>query len=144
MRKFSKKQGLNHARKNAVRNGDGNKLDNIQQHYLQQLHKYSLVREPILENSSFSTRNCIRNPDFKVTFGNFICYLELDSYHVHGTYDEPNERTMIRNSDYERTKTNYIPLSESDAKRHNLDIADLSQFLISYEHTKQIAREYPN
>ena len=135
---------MNHARKNATRNGDANKLDNIQQHYLQQMDKYSLIREPILENSSFSTRNCIRNPDFKVTFGKFVCYMELDSYHVHGTLDEPNERTVIRNSDYERTKLNYIPLSEADAKRHNLDIADLSQFLISYEHTKELARSYPN
>ena len=135
---------MNHARKNATRNGDANKLDNIQQHYLQQMDKYSLIREPILENSSFSTRNCIRNPDFKVTFGKFVCYMELDSYHVHGTLDEPNERTVIRNSDYERTKLNYIPLSEADARRHNLDIADLSQFLISYEHTKELARSYPN
>ena len=140
--KFSKKQGMNHARKNATRNGDANKLDNIQQHYLQQMDKYSLIREPVIENHHFSTRNCVRNPDFKITFGKFICYLELDGYFSHGTLDEPNERTVIRNSDYERTKLNYIPLSESDAKQHNLDVADLSQFLISYEHTKEIARSY--
>ena len=135
---------MSHARKNYSRNSDGNKLDNIQQHYLQQMDKYSLIREPVIENHHFSTRNCVRNPDFKITFGKFICYLELDGYFSHGTLDEPNERTVIRNSDYERTKLNYIPLSEADAKRHNLDIVDLSQFLISYEHTKELARSYPN
>ena len=140
--KLTKKQGIQSAKSKAGRNMDANKLDNIQFHYAQQMSKYSLIREPIIENSSFSTRNCIRNPDFKVTFGNFICYLELDGYHAHGTYDEPTERTVIRNSDYHRTGLNYIPLSEADAKLHNLDVADLSQFLISYEHTKQMAREY--
>ena len=141
--KFSKKQGLNHVRKNAKRNFDGNKLDYIQQHFEQQ-RKYTIIREPILENIHFSTRNCIRNPDFKITFGKFVCYLELDGYAVHGSLDEPTERTVIRNSDYERTKIPYIILNEADAKINNLDIIDLAQYLISYEHSKFLAREYPN
>ena len=125
------------------RNFDGEKLDELLLHLNGQRH-LQVIREPILENPHFSTRNRIRNPDFRITNGEFICYAELDGYKVHGSLDEPSERTLIRNSDYERTNTPYIPLNEEDARLNNLDRCNLLTYLSSYEHSKFLARSYPH
>jgi len=135
------KSFIHKSNKNGGRNSDAEKLDKILDH-LNLTHNFSTTREPIIEDHHFSTRNCIRNPDIKVKFGDFYCYVELDGK-VHQTLDEPTEKTLIRNSDYERTNTPYIILNESDALEHNLDLCDLVTYLISYEHTKQMARAYP-
>ena len=127
--------------RNMGRNFDGKKLDELLLH-LNGQHHLQAIREPILENSRFSTRNCIRNPDFQITIGEFTCYAELDGYKIHGSLDEPSERTVIRNSDYERTNTPYILLNEEDAKLNNLDRCDLLTYLASYEHSKFLARRY--
>jgi len=131
------KQWQHRARKKMTRNSDAEKLDELQAH-LDNLG-FSVIREDSIHSIKFSTRNHIRNPDLKVKFGKFECYLELDGK-VHGTLEMPTKNTVRRNLDYENIKHSYVILSEEDAKFFKLDFGDLAAYLILLEYTKHLAR----
>jgi len=132
-----KKQWVHRANKSRSRNSDASKLDTIQIH-LEQLH-YHVFREPHISNGNFSTRNHMRNPDLKVEIGKFECYIELDGK-IHGSLEQPTEKTIKRNIDYEVAHYNYIILSEEDAKFFKLDVADLAAYRINEEYSKHLAK----
>jgi len=134
---MGKSQWRNHAKKRMGRNSDAGKLDELQAH-LGNLG-FHVIRETIIRNNKFSTRNHVRNPDLKVSFGGFTCYLELDGK-VHGNLEMPTKNTVRRNNDYENIKLNYVILSEEDAKFFKLDFGDLAAYLILLEYTKHQAR----
>ncbi len=134
-----KKSGIHAARKKRKTNFDSGKLDVIQTH-LENLG-YNVLREITKRNGNYSTPNNVRVPDFKVSFGKkFEVLIELDGESAHGTLEQPKEKTIRRNGDYEVTHENYIILSEPDAKFFNLDIADLAGYRINEEYSKHLAK----
>ena len=133
-----KKSFIHRANKNRSGNSDSGKLDILQTH-LQNLG-YHTIRETIISNGNFITRNHIRVPDIKVVKGKFEIYLELDGYGAHGDLITPNEKTIRRNTDYEVSHYNYIILNEADAKIDNLDIQDLAAYRIREEYSKHLAK----
>ena len=128
---------IHSSKKDRSRNSDAEKLDKIQTHLINLC--YVVKREPIINNSNFSTKNRIRNPDLEVLFANFKCYIELDGK-VHGNLECQTKKTINRNADYELGRYNYIIISEEDAKFFKLDLCDLTAYMVLHEYSKHLAK----
>ena len=136
-----KKNSKSFIRRNSKKsesNSDSRKLNEIHTH-LSNLH-FQVEQEPTIKHEKFNTRTHVRNPDFRIKFGKFQCFLELDGK-VHGTLEQPTQKTLSRNADFERAKLPYVIVSEEDAKFFKLDICDLSAYLIEQEYSKFLSRE---
>ena len=131
------KSFIHRSKKDRTRNSDAQKLDEIQKQLY--IHGWRVTREPIIKSGNFSTKNHIRNPDFCIKFGKFECYMELDGK-IHGNLEQPSERTLQRNTDYEVDHINYIIISEEDAKFFKLDLCDLAAYMVLHEYSKHLAK----
>jgi len=127
----------NRANKKRTRGSDAEKLDELQTHLT--ALGFHILREPQLWSGNFSTRNHKRNPDLKVQYNKFGCYIELDGK-IHGNLEQPTERTLRRNTDYEIDKLHYMIISEEDAKFFKLDLCDLTAYMVLHEYSKHLAK----
>ena len=128
---------IHQSKKDRSRNSDAEKLDEILTH-LGQLG-FRITREPTIDDDKFTTRNHVRNPDFKIKFGPFECFMELDGK-IHGVLEYPTEKTLKRNTDYEIGEYSYIIISEEDAKFFKLDLCDLAAYMVLHEYSKHLAK----
>jgi len=131
------KSFIHKSKKDRTRNSDAEKLDEIQTHLMNL--RWQVFREPLIDHPKFTTRNHIRNPDLKIIYNKFECYLELDGK-LHGNLSEQTEKTINRNGDYEASHKNYIILSEEDAKFFKLDLCDLAAYMVLHEYSKHRAK----
>jgi len=123
------KAHIHRANKKRTRNSDAEKLDDIQQHLTQQ--KFNFIRERVVQNDSFSTRNHIRVPDLSMIRGRRLIIIELDGG-IHGSLEMQSERTKKRNADYNRAGFIYILLNEEQAAGEDpaLDIVSLADYRV--------------
>ena len=139
MKKFSKKQGINYATKKATRNFDAKKLDLIQMHIETLLVPIYAVRELIIKNVKFQTKNMCRETDLVL---NKKIHLQHDTVKIHGELGFENAKTLRRNADYERAGYPYIIINADLAKANNLEEGDLAEYLYYHELSKIQAKEY--
>ena len=116
-------QFIHKAKKNATRNFDAKKLDNIQ---TKSSLKW-LQHETILDEK-FSTPNKIRLPDLIVK-GVPEIILEHDTVKLHGELGYENERTKKRNQDYYKAGRPFFVINEDLAHILKLDEANLATYL---------------
>jgi len=123
------KAHIHRANKKRTRNSDAEKLDDIQQHLTQQ--KFNFIRERIIYDELFSTRNHIRVPDLSMVRGRKMIVIELDGG-IHGSLEMQSERTKTRNADYNRARIIYILLNEEQAAGEDppLDIVSLADYRV--------------
>lgn len=131
------KQWANHTKKKMDRNSDAKKLDNIQtQLEILQTPIHS-VREKIIHDENFATRNHNHETDLLL---NKTVHLHHDTVKTHGELGHPNEKTLKRDADYERAKLPYIIINADLAKECGLDEADLAEYLYYHELQKMEVR----
>jgi len=111
---------------------------------------FSVMREVNYRHPKFEQRYHERNIDMRLTWGKMEAYLESDGK-VHGTLEQPTERTTKRNADFERIKLNYILINHETIKDlrkimklKNVSIDQLTEFLTIYraseEYSKHLAK----
>jgi len=118
---------LMRSKRDYSRNSDAEKLDELQTHL--NLQHLSFIREEVITNEQFSTRNHVRVPDLTMMYGDRMIVIELDGG-VHGSLEIPTNKTKKRNADYNRAGIIYIILNEEQAEAENLDICDLASYRV--------------
>lgn len=129
------KRFIHTANKKRARNFGSERVDQIQT----ALTKvgFFVTREPTIYNPEFSTSNDIRNPDLKINFGEFTCYLESDGV-VHGDLENPTHATIQRNNDFKKAQLQLIIINHETIKYlkriFNIDVPyeNLIGFLAAY------------
>ena len=123
----SNQRFIDKAKRNATRNFDATKLDNIQKH-----SKLNWLSDNTIHDDNFSTPNKIRLPDLIVK-GTPEIILEHDTVKLHGELSFENERTLSRNRDYAKSNRPFFVINEDLAKQLKLDEPSLASYL--YYHT---------
>ena len=116
--KFSKKQGMQVARKKSTRPSDGGRIDRAQDELVEL--GYKALRGETLTDTNFVARS--RHPDLVVKIYGEKVPIELDGA-VHGSGDEVSEskQTKYRNDDYVRAGFLPVIANEEWLKVNNID-----------------------
>ena len=139
MTKWSKKQGIQHATRNATRNFDAKKLDNITTQLEMLQRPIYCEMNKIIKHGAFHTRNSCRETDILL---NNKVHLQHDTVKIHGELGFENEKTLRRNADYLRAGLPLIIVNQDLAKNCNLAEADLAEYLFYHELSKINAMRY--
>ena len=137
--KFSKKQGIQHATRKSTRGLDAKKLDFISAHLMTLNRSIGSIRNLIIHNEKFGTKNKNRETDLLL---NNIIHLQHDTVKIHGELGFETEKTIRRNADYLRAKLPLIIINQDLAKSCNLDEGNLTEYLFYHKLSELNAEEY--
>ena len=125
------KQWANETKKKMTRNSDAEKLDYIQTHLeMLQDKPINVIREKIFHEEEFTTKNKNHEADLVL---NDTIILHHDTNYTHGELGYPNDKTLQRDSDFEKAGLPYIVINADLAEMYNLDEGDLAVYLYYHE-----------
>jgi len=125
-----------------------NKEDLI--HQILTKNGFAVRRECGISDGRFNQKYHNRQIDIRFTYGKMDRWLESDG-RVHGTLEQPTQRTLDRNADFERGKLKYVLINHESIRElrkimglKNITIDQLTEFLVTYraweEYSKHLAK----